>query len=65
VPGPRVVAEVYEGYHGDAAMTVGVGEITEVAEDLLAVTAGALAAGIAQSWAGNCTGDVREAFGSL
>jgi methionyl aminopeptidase len=56
------VGAIYEGYHGDAAVTVGVGEITEAAEDLLAVTAGALAAGIAQSRAGNCTGDVSWAI---
>ena len=56
------VGAIYQGYHGDAAVTVGVGEITEAAKELLAVTAGALAAGIAQSRAGNRTGDVSWAI---
>jgi methionyl aminopeptidase len=56
------VGAICQGYHGDAAVTVGVGEITEAAKDLLAVTAGALAAGIAQSRARNYTGDVSWAI---
>lgn len=56
------VGAIYDGYHGDAAVTVGVGEIAEAAKELLAVTAGALAAGIAQSRAGNRTGDVSWAI---
>lgn len=56
------VGAIYQGYHGDAAMTVGVGEITEAAKELLAVTAGALAAGIAQSRAGNHIGDISWAI---
>lgn len=56
------VGAIYQGYHGDAAVTVGVGEITEAAKELLAVTAGALAAGIVQSRAGNRTGDVSWAI---
>lgn len=56
------VGAIYEGYHGDAAVTVGVGEIPEAAKELLAVTAGTLAAGIAQSRAGNRTGDVSWAI---
>ena len=56
------VGAIYEGYHGDAAVTVGVGEITEAARGLLAVTAEALAVGIAQSRAGNRTGDVSWAI---
>ncbi|MBC8263144.1 MAG: type I methionyl aminopeptidase [Anaerolineales bacterium] len=56
------VGAIYQGYHGDAAMTLGVGEITQAARKLLAVTAGALAAGIGQSRAGNRTGDVSWAI---
>jgi len=56
------VGAIYQGYHGDAAVTVGVGEITEAAKELLAVTAGALAAGIAQSRAGNHIGDISWAI---
>jgi methionyl aminopeptidase len=56
------VGAICEGYHGDAAVTVGVGEITEVAKELLATTAEALAVGIAQSRAGNRTGDISWAI---
>jgi methionyl aminopeptidase len=56
------VGAIYQGYHGDAAVTVGVGEIAEAAKELLAVTAGALAAGIAQSRAGHHTGDISWAI---
>jgi methionyl aminopeptidase len=56
------VGAIYQGYHGDAAVTLGVGEIGETAKKLLAVAAGALAAGIAQSRAGNRTGDISWAI---
>jgi methionyl aminopeptidase len=56
------VGAIYRGYHGDAAVTVGVREITAAAKELLAVTVGALAAGIAQSRAGNRTGDISWAI---
>jgi methionyl aminopeptidase len=56
------VGAIYQGYHGDAAVTVGVGEIAEAAKELLAVTAGALAVGIAQSRAGHHTGDISWAI---
>ncbi|MBM4465304.1 MAG: type I methionyl aminopeptidase [Chloroflexi bacterium] len=56
------VGAIYQGYHGDAAVTLGVGEIAEVAKELLAVAAGALAAGIAQSRPGNRTGDISWAI---
>ena len=56
------VGAIYQGYHGDAAVTVGVGEIAEAAKELLAVTAGALAAGIAKSRAGHHTGDISWAI---
>ncbi len=56
------VGAIYQGYHGDAAVTLGVGEIAEAAKELLAVAAGALAAGIAQSRTGNRTGDISWAI---
>jgi methionyl aminopeptidase len=68
IPGPRVLREgdvvsldcgtVYQGYYADSAITVGVGEISEVARRLLTVTEQALAAGIAFMRPGNRTGDV-------
>jgi len=72
IPGPRVLQEgdilsvdvgaIYEGYHGDAAMTYPVGEISEEARRLLEVTEGALYAGIAQARAGNRSGDISAAI---
>ena len=38
---------IYKGYHGDSAITVGVGAVSEVAERLMRVTAECLAVGIA------------------
>jgi methionyl aminopeptidase len=68
VPGPRVLKEgdivsldfgaVRKGYQGDAAITVGVGHISEKAQELIDVTRGALAAAIAQCRSGNYLGDV-------
>ena len=56
------VGVIYEGYHADAAITVGVGEISAVAAKLLAVTQEALAAGIRMARAGNRLGDVSHAI---
>ncbi|HYA44863.1 MAG TPA: type I methionyl aminopeptidase [Acidimicrobiales bacterium] len=44
---------IIEGYHGDAAVTVAVGETSALAEKLMRVTQEALAAGIAQLVEGN------------
>jgi methionyl aminopeptidase len=52
---------VYEGFVGDAAFTVGVGEISPQARKLLEVTEGALYAGIAKMVEGNHVGDVSAA----
>ncbi|HIC92677.1 MAG TPA: type I methionyl aminopeptidase, partial [Anaerolineae bacterium] len=49
-------------YHGDTAITVGVGKIGEEAQRLLEVTKGALAAGIAAARAGNRVGDISWAI---
>jgi methionyl aminopeptidase len=68
IPGPRHLQEgdilsldvgaIYKGYHGDAAVTVGIGKISDEARALLDATSGALAAGIAQARAGNHLGDI-------
>ncbi|MDQ6784172.1 MAG: type I methionyl aminopeptidase [Actinomycetota bacterium] len=49
---------IVEGYHGDAAFTVGVGAISADAEKLLAVTEESLWAGIAQMIDGNRLHDI-------
>jgi len=72
IPGGRVLEEgdivsldvgaIYQGYHGDAALTVGVGNIAEEARRLIEVTRGALEAGIAQARPGRRTGDISWAI---
>jgi methionyl aminopeptidase len=72
IPGPRVLEEgdivsldfgaIYRGYHGDAAITVGVGEVGKRAEELMDTTREALEAGIAQCREGNHLGDVSSAI---
>lgn len=52
---------VYEGYHGDAAITFGIGNITPEAERLLEYTNRALWAGIDQAAPGARTGDIGHA----
>ncbi len=52
---------VYQGFVGDSAVTVGVGEISPVARRLLEVTEQALEIGIAKLVAGNHLGDVSAA----
>ena len=49
------------GWHGDAAFTVGVGEVSEIASRLMAVTEQSLWAGIAQMVDGNRIGDIGHA----
>jgi methionyl aminopeptidase len=51
-----------EGFVGDAAITVGVGEISSLAQRLLETTEQALYEGIQQMRAGNRTGDVSSAI---
>ncbi len=53
---------VYQGFVGDSAVTVGVGEISPVAKRLLDVTQQALEVGIAKMVAGNHLGDVSSAI---
>ncbi|GAI30581.1 unnamed protein product, partial [marine sediment metagenome] len=75
IPGKRVLEEgdivsldfgaFFQGFHGDAAITVGVGKISSEAEVLLEVTEGALNAGIASARSGACLGDVSAAIQSF
>lgn len=74
IPGPRVLQEgdiisidvgaILDGYHGDAATTLPVGEIRPEARRLLEATEGALYAGIAAARAGNRSGDISAAIQS-
>lgn len=56
------VGAFYEGFHGDSATTVGVGEIGEGAKRLLAATERALWVGIEQAVAGKLLGDISKAI---
>jgi methionyl aminopeptidase len=68
IPGDRVVAEgdlvsidcgaIVDGWHGDAAVTVAVGEPPERARELMAVTEAAMWAGIAAAALGGHVGDI-------
>jgi methionyl aminopeptidase len=63
IPGPQVIEEgdilsidcgaIIEGYHGDAAFTMGIGEISAEAGRLIEVTEASLFAGIDQMTVGN------------
>jgi methionyl aminopeptidase len=74
IPGKRVLREgdivsidfgaIYQGFQGDAAVTVGVGTISPEAERLIATTEGALKAGIAAAYAGARLGDISAAIES-
>ena len=71
IPGGYVVEEgdilsidcgaIIEGYHGDAAYTVAVGEVSAAARRLLEVTASSLEAGIAVMCPGNRLHDIGRA----
>ncbi|MFC1968194.1 type I methionyl aminopeptidase [Chloroflexota bacterium] len=56
------VGVIHHGFQGDAALTVGVGEITPLAEKLLATAKGALAAGISAARHGAHLGDISAAI---
>ena len=67
IPGERVLKDgdivsldagvIYHGFHSDSAITVGVGEISQQAKELIEVTENSLEAGIAQA---NCGAHVRD-----
>jgi methionyl aminopeptidase len=71
IPGDRVLEEgdilsvdfgaIVEGFHGDSAFTIGVGEITEQAQHLIDATREALCRGIAAVRAGARIGDISSA----
>lgn len=56
------VGVIYKGYHGDAAVTVGVGQVTEEARKLIEVARGALESAISAARAGNRLGDISWAI---
>jgi methionyl aminopeptidase len=74
VPGPRVVAEgdvvsidcgaIVDGWHGDAALTVAVGEVPAAAAELMRVTEESLWRGIAAAALGGRVGDISHAIES-
>jgi methionyl aminopeptidase len=71
IPSDRVLLEgdqisidcgaILAGWHGDAAITVGVGEIDQAAVELSRVTEDALWAGLARAVVGNRVADIGEA----
>lgn len=71
IPGQRVlhqgdiisvdVGAIYKGYHGDSAITVGVGEIDAESRRLMDVTAEALQIGIEAATPGSWTTDISKA----
>ena len=72
IPGKRVLREgdivsldlgaTFMGFHGDAAITVGVGEIALQARELMETTEGALRAGMAAAHPGARLGDISAAI---
>ncbi|MGQ9585429.1 MAG: type I methionyl aminopeptidase [Anaerolineae bacterium] len=56
------VGAIYEGWHGDAAITVGVGRISRLAARLIEATEEALWAGIAAARAGRRVADISRAI---
>ncbi len=72
IPGERVLNEgdivsldfgsIFNGYQGDTAVTIGVGEISQKAKQLLETTKGALKAGIAAAHAEARLGDISVAI---
>jgi methionyl aminopeptidase len=74
IPGERLLQEgdivsldfgaYYRGFHGDAAVTVGVGNISLESRNLIEVTEGALRAGIAAARQGARLGDISAAIQS-
>jgi methionyl aminopeptidase len=72
IPGERVLHEgdivsldfgaIYNGFQGDAAVTVGVGEVSPEAKQLMETAEGSLEAGIATACSGATLGDVSAAI---
>ncbi len=74
IPGERLLNEgdivsldlgaIYDGFQGDAAVTIAMGEVSPQAKKLVKTTEGALKAGIAAARAGARLGDVSSAIQS-
>ena len=72
IPGQRMLREgdivsvdvgvIYKGYHGDAAVTVAVGEIDSESQELLNVTAESLRVGIQAAVPGDWSTDISQAI---
>jgi methionyl aminopeptidase len=72
IPGTRILHEgeivsvdvgvIYKGYHGDAAITVGVGQIDPESQRLMDVTAESLRIGIEAARPGGWTWDISKAI---
>ena len=72
IPGERILQEGdivsldvgarLDGFHTDAAVTIGVGRISKQAEELIAVTEGSLKSGVAQAVSGAWIGDISSAI---
>jgi len=72
IPGERVLTEgdvvsldlgaIVDGFQGDAAVTVGVGEISPEAKRLIEITEEALEAGMGKAYAGARLGDISAAI---
>jgi len=72
IPGERVIQEddivsldfgaIVDGFHGDAALTIGVGNISPQAKQLLQITKSCLEAGISVARAGAHLGDISAAI---
>jgi methionyl aminopeptidase len=72
IPGERVIKEgdivsldlgaIYQGYHGDAARTIGVGVVSAKAESLMQATEGAFNSGILMARDQNRLGDISAAI---
>lgn len=72
IPGKRVICDgdivsldfgaIFDGFHGDAAITVGVGKVSGKARELIEVTRESLEAGIAAARDGAHLGDISAAI---
>jgi methionyl aminopeptidase len=72
IPGERIIKEgdivsldlgaIYQGYQGDAARTVGVGNISDLALDLIKTTESSFYAGIMMARSQNRLGDISAAI---
>ena len=75
IPGPAILAEgdvlcidcgaIVDGWHGDAAFTMGIGQITPEAQRLIEVAEAALAAGIAAMQPGGHLEDIGAAVDAV